>query len=42
LPAAQTKCPPLLCPSTAAYTLLRGLHAAGVRLLVSAGRDTAG
>lgn len=39
-------CPPLVCtygrPSTAAHTLLRRLHAAGVHLLVSADRDTAG
>jgi uncharacterized protein (TIGR02679 family) len=39
-------CPPLVCtygrPSTAAYALLRGLHAAGVPLLVSGDRDAAG
>jgi hypothetical protein len=39
-------CPPLVCaygrPSTAAVTLLRGLHDAGVALLVSADRDAAG
>lgn len=40
------RCPPLVCtygrPSTAAHTLLRGLHASGVLLLVSADRDSAG
>jgi len=39
-------CPPLVCtygrPSTAAHMLLRGLQAAGTRLLVSADRDVAG
>lgn len=39
-------CPPLVCtygrPSTAAHTLLHGLHSSGVRLLISADRDTAG
>lgn len=39
-------CPPLVCtygrPSTAAHTLLHGLHSSGVLLLISADRDTAG
>jgi uncharacterized protein (TIGR02679 family) len=39
-------CPPLVCtygrPATAAWTLLRGLAAAGARIIVSADRDEAG